>query len=81
MTEQTIVCSTGHKGMVTNPEAPKVLTNETHVAIKMVPQTPKKIERGNLPTFPNVTWCSTPVLEEAPDTMVGRMDLTLFNDS
>jgi hypothetical protein len=64
------------KGRVTNPEAPKVLTNRTpiYVMIEAVSQTPKQAERGNLPTFPDVTSCLTPVLEEAPDTLVARMD-------
>jgi hypothetical protein len=41
----------------------------------------KTKERGNLPTFPDVTLCLTLVLEELPDTLVAKMDFTLFNDS
>jgi hypothetical protein len=47
----------------------------------VIPKTPKQAERGNLSTGLNATSCLTPVLEEAPDTLVARMDFTLFNDS
>jgi hypothetical protein len=47
----------------------------------VIPQTPKQAERGNLPTFPDATSCLTPVLEELPNTLVVKMDFTLFNDS
>jgi hypothetical protein len=60
-----------------------VLTNKTpiYVEIEVVLQTPKQAERGNLPTFFDVTSCLTLVLEEALDTLVERMDLSLFNES
>jgi hypothetical protein len=76
MVGKTVVGLTTCKGRVTNPKALKELTNGTpiYVAIKAVSQTPKQEERGNLPTFPDVTSCLTPVLEEAPDTLVARMD-------
>jgi len=38
-------------------------------------KTPKKAERGNLPTFPDATSCLTLVLEELLDILVVRMDL------
>jgi hypothetical protein len=60
---------------VTNPKEVKVLTNETpvYVAIKVVPQTTKQAERGNLPTFSYATLCLTPILEEAHNTLIVRM--------
>ena len=42
--------------------------------IEVIPQTPKQAERGNLPTCPDATLYLTSVLEEAPDTLVARMD-------
>ena len=41
--------------------------------IKVIPQTPKQAEKGNLPTFPDATSCLTPVLEEVSDTLVARI--------
>jgi hypothetical protein len=74
---------TTHRGRVTNPEALKVLTNEIpiYVASEIVLQTPKQVESGNIPTFPDATSCLTPMLEEALDTLFERMDLSLFNES
>jgi hypothetical protein len=52
-----------------------MLTNKTpiYVMIKVVLQTPEQVERGNLPTFPDVTSCLTGVLEEVPNTLATRM--------
>jgi hypothetical protein len=64
------------KGRVTNPKALKVLTNRppVNVAIKVVLQTPNQEDMGNFSTFPDATSCLTPMLEEAPDTLVARMN-------
>ena len=51
-----------------------------YVAIEVVSQTPKQAERGNLPTFLDVTLCLTPMLKELPDTLVAKMDSTIINE-
>jgi hypothetical protein len=42
--------------------------------MEVISETPKKVESDNLPTGPDVTSCLNPMLEEAPDTLVVRMD-------
>jgi hypothetical protein len=83
MVRRILVGMTTHKGRVNNPEYLKVLTNETpiYIAIEAVLQTPKQAERVSFPTFPDATSCLTHVLEGDPDTLVARMDSSLFNDS
>ena len=76
MVEGIVVSPTTCKGRVTKPEDLKVLTNRTPIYIMMevISQTPKKVESDNIPTGPDVTSCLNPMLEEAPGTLVARMD-------
>jgi hypothetical protein len=57
MTGRTVIGMTIHKGRVTTLNLEMCGTNKTlaYVAIKAGPKKPKQAEKGNLPTFPDVT--------------------------